>query len=493
MAKAPKAPGANGPSDVTDVIVRLESVLAAVGDGYWRAHVVRHSLGPIARLTGDGRARLLLAHLGGHAVFVAPALGALAEGLARRGDRDDAARAIAEAEAIVRDAGLDGEAATHAWCALARAQHSLGDAAACDRALDAARDCATRERDNPTQPWPHLAMALADTGRAEALRALLGARPPEESLSFDLEKATRRTVARAVSEGDETTFGRYVDLLQAHNGFVLAAALQEGAAGALDAGRTGALTAIVTRFAAHPSYGAYVGAHVARQAAWHGDVALALRLAALVHAHHPHPSPELAYALRDLGDAETAAQMLARCPWAKPYPAATREELVAHLRTLHAVDPAAAQAAFAAQESVAQAAQGMAQVEHLTALGLARFATREAAYGRALLTQAVTVLLGVSKAGGGYARGEMVKQLGIRAAEAGHTEAALTLLRKSTSKYEKQVIARPLATAYARAGDFAGALAVTAMAPNDTLHTAMALCDLVAEPAGFARAYTHYA
>lgn len=493
MAKAPKAPGANGKSDVIDVIARLEAALPAVGDGYWRAHVVTRSVGPVARLAGEARARALLPLLGEVEVFQVPALGALGEALARRGDLDAAARALAEAEAPLRSRHIDGEDGTLRWCAVARARHALGDAAACDAALDAARACAKREKSNPTQPWPHLAMALADTARADALLAQLRKLPARESVSFELEKATRRTVARAVAEGDAETFARYLTTLQEHNGFVLSLGLQEGAAGALRAGRTEALASIVARFAAHPSYGGYAGAHVARQAAWHGDVALALRLARAVQQVYPYPCAELGDALGDLGDAAASAQVLAACPSARPFPAATLDDLVPHLRTLHARGPEVSRPAFEAQESAAQAGSGLAQAEHLGALGLARVATGEAAYGEALLTQAVTVLLGVSKSAGGYARGELVKQLGVRGAAAGCAAPVLTLLRKSTSKYEKQTIARALAGTYVRAGDFTGALAVAAMAPNDTLHTAMALCDILSEAVGAEAPYAHYA
>lgn len=492
MAKAPKAPGANGKSDVTDVITRLEAALPAVYDGYWRAHVVTRSVGPVARFGGEPRARALLPLLGDTEVFLAPALGALAEAHGRRGDPDAAARALAEAESLLRSGRIDGEDGTLGWCGVARARHALDDAAACDAALDAARACAKRERSNPTQPWPHLAMALADTGRADALLAQLRKLPARESVSFELETATRRTVARAVAEGDEGTFAKYVTTLQEHNGFVLSLGLQEGAAGALRAGRTEALVSIVTRFAAHPSYGGYAGAHVARQAAWHGDVALALQLARAVQQRYPHPCPELGYALGDLGDAAASAQVLAACPSARPFPAATLDELVPHLRTLHARGPEVSRQAFEAHESAAQSETGLAQAEHLAALGLARVATGEAAYGEALLTQAVTVLLAVSKSSGGYARGELVKQLGARGAAAGCAAPVLTLLRKSTSKYEKQSLARALAGTYGRAGDFAGALAVAAMAPNDTLHTAMALCDIASEAAGAGAPYANY-
>lgn len=493
MAKAPKAPGANGKSDVHDVITRLEATLPAVLDGYWRAHVVTRSVVPVARLAGEARARALLPLLGEAEVFLAPALGALGEALARRNEPDAAARALAEAEALLRSGRIDGEDGTLGWCAVARARHALGDVAACDAALDAARACAKREKSNPTQPWPHLAMALADTGRADALLAQLRKLPARESVSFELETATRRTIARAVAEGDEGTFGSYLARLQDHNGFVLSLGVQEGAAGALRAGNIEALASIVARFAAHPSYGGYAGAHVARQAALHGDVALALRLARAVQQRSPHPCPELGYLFGDLGDAAASAQVLVACPAARPYPAATLDELVPHLRTLHARDPAAAKVAFEAHESAAQSEAGMAQAEHLAALGLARVATGEAAYGEALLTQAVTALLAVSKSAGGYARGELVKQLGARGAAAGCAAPVLTLLRKSTSKYEKQSIARALVGTYARAGDFAGALAVAAMAPNDTLHSAMALCDIACEAAGVEAPYTNYA
>ena len=119
-------------------------------------------------------------------------------------------------------------------------------------------------------------------------------------------------------------------------------------------------------------------------------------------------------------------------------------------------------------------------------------AAGETAWGEALLTQAATVILATPKSVG-YTRGDAVKLLGGRAADAGCWSPAMMLLRKSTSKYEKRVIARPLARCYARAGDFAGALAVIAMGDSDPLHTAMACTDLIAEAAGDERPYSDYA
>jgi hypothetical protein len=495
MAKALKAPGQNGPGDVAEVLARLESAASAVGDGYWRGHVVVSAVGPAGRLLGDARAHALLSFLAEDEGARAQALGALAEGLQRRGDSDDARRALADAEALLRDGSVDGERGTLGWCAVARARHCLGEAAACDAALDAARACAKREKSNPTQPWPHLAMALADTGRADALLAQLRKLPARESLSFDIEKAARRTIARAVTDGDAETFGQYLVRLQDHNGYVLAMGLREGAAGAVRAGRGEALEAIVGRFAAHPSYGGSTGAEAARQAAYGGDLALALRLARVTRDRYPHHDPELAYALTDLGDAAAGEAILVSCKNVSgPRPGATVEELVPYLRTLHARDPAVAREAFVAQEAAAQAtAPGIAQALHLAGLGLAQVAVGEAAYGAALLTQAATVIVNVPKSSGGYARGEAVKQIGARAAAAGSWLAALTLARKSTSKYEKQVIARGLAAMYARAGDFPGALAAAALAPNDPLHAAMGLCDVLAEAAGVERPYHNYA
>ncbi|MFO0610049.1 MAG: hypothetical protein U0324_43220 [Polyangiales bacterium] len=68
----------------------------------------------------------------------------------------------------------------------------------------------------------------------------------------------------------------------------------------------------------------------------------------------------------------------------------------------------------------------------------------------------------------------------------------MTLLRKSRSKHERQVIARPLSRCFGRAGDFAGALAVIAMGDFDSLHNAMACTDLIAEVAGDERPYANY-
>ncbi|MFO0610051.1 MAG: hypothetical protein U0324_43230 [Polyangiales bacterium] len=175
MAKAPKAPKQNGPSDIETVIARVEALAPAMGDGYWRRHVLTHAVGSVARIAGDARARTLLPWLGGYMPLHAQALANLAAGLACRGARDASRAALAEATALLPD--LYGESGTLAWCAAARAQHALGDADACDASLAAAEACARQELSNPTQPWPHLAVARADTGRLDALLAQLRAMP----------------------------------------------------------------------------------------------------------------------------------------------------------------------------------------------------------------------------------------------------------------------------------------------------------------------------
>jgi hypothetical protein len=491
MAKAPKAPRQNGTSDVETVIARVESAAPTMGDAYWRGHVLIQAVGPIARIAGEARARALLPWLGGYEPAYAQALANLAAGLARRGDAAAARAALAEATPVIER--LDGELGTLAWCAAARARHALGDADACDAALAAAEDCARREKANPTQPWPHLALARADTGRLDALLAQLRALPPTEHISFDLAKAAQRAVAQTVAAGDIEAFARFADRLGAYNGHVLTAGLWDGVAGALGAGRGDALARIVERIAqGRAHYTGDTGAEVARRVAIAGDVPLARRIAELTRDGIPHPSRTLANLFADLGDAGESERLHAQCAGARaPHPDTSLDGLAPVYRATLVRDPEAARAMLTAHESAAQAAQGVEQALRLGAVGLALVATGESGWGEALLTQAATVILATPKSVG-YTRGDAVKHLGGRAADAGCWSPAMTLLRKSTSKYEKQVIARPLARCYARAGDFAGALAVIAMGDFDPLHAAMAWTDLIAEAAGDERPYSSY-
>jgi hypothetical protein len=490
MAKAPKAPKQNGPSDIETVIARLESLAPTVGDGYWRGHVIIHAVGPIARVAGDARARAFIPFLDGYAPYRAQAFANLSAGLALRGDTSASREALSEAKALL-DA-VDGEEGTLAWCATARAHHALGDADACDASLAAAEACARRERSNPTQPWPHLALARTDTRRFDALLTQLRAMPQSEQLSFELEKAARDAVARLVAAGDVDTFTRYVDWLEPHNGYLLFRGIAEGVEGALAAGHGEALARVVGRFARHGSYGGDLGAEVARRVAITGDAALARRIAELARDTFPHPSRPLANVFADLGDDAESERIHGLCWGARaPHPDPSLDGFAPVYRAVRARDAKAALAMFTAHEASAQTAQGVDHAARLGGLGLALVASPDEGWGAALVTQAATVILATPKSVG-YTRGEAVKQLGARAADAGLWSPALTLQRKSTSKYEKQTIARPLSRCYARAGDFAGALAVIAMADYDPLHTAMACTDLVTEAACMGRPYSNY-
>ena len=493
MAKAPKAPKQNGPSDVETVIARVESVAPTLGDAHWRGHMLVHTVGPIARIAGDARARALLPWFGGNEPTYAQALANIAAGLARRGDTGAARAALSEA--TPRLDALDGEVGTLAWCAAARARYALGDADACDAALAAAEACARRERSNPTQPWPHLAVARADTGRLDALLAQLRALSPSESAhpSAELAKAAQRAVAQTVAAGDVEAFTRYADWLGAHSGYLVTMGLRDGLEDALRAGRGDALARITAHFAQHPSYGGDAGAEVARRVAIAGDVPLARRIADLTRDGLAQPTRALANVFADLGDAAECERLHGLCAGARaPHPEASLDGFAPAYRATLARDPAAALAMLTAYESAAQAAQGVDQALRLGGVGLALVEAGNRGYGEALLTQAATVILATPKSVG-YTRGDAVIQLGRRAADAGCWSPAMTLLRKSTSKYEKRIIARALARCYARAGDFAGALGVVAMGDADPQHTAMACTDLIAEAAGDERPYSNYA
>ena len=61
MAKAPKAPGKNGPSDLSALADALELQLFAVRDEFWQGQVLLGSLVAVAKGLGDERARAVLA------------------------------------------------------------------------------------------------------------------------------------------------------------------------------------------------------------------------------------------------------------------------------------------------------------------------------------------------------------------------------------------------------------------------------------------------
>lgn len=134
MAKAPKAPGENGPSDLGALADALDHKILAVGDGYWRGQVLLGSLVAVARGLGDERARAVLARVTIPA-WKARGTAHVAEGLALAGHGDTARKALEEAHGQLRHPEVDGEEGTLAWRAAAYACGALGDEAGTPRAF----------------------------------------------------------------------------------------------------------------------------------------------------------------------------------------------------------------------------------------------------------------------------------------------------------------------------------------------------------------------
>lgn len=491
MAKAPKAPGQNGATTVNQFISYVTPLLGGVGDGYWRGHVASNLVAPIAALAGEEAARPLLEHV--EKRYLAQALARIAEALARNGKADDARRVLAEAVAILERSAPDGEDGTFVWHAVACARHALGDADECDLALAKAEACAKRERGNPTQPWPHLCVACARTGRFDTLLRLLQRLPQEESLSFDHELAARIALSSMVERGDVETFARYFEWLEPHNGYVLLHGILEGVEGALRAGNHEALAQIITRLAGLSYYGSAGGADIVRRIAAAGDVALARRCAGILRERGVDTRRELADALADLGEREESERMHARCAGERtPHPMRTFEAFAPVIRAVNARSPEEARAMLVAAESEARGLDALTSATELGVVGIGWLAV-DKAHAETVLRDAADRALTLPKTFGSYQRGEVPKWLGIHAADAGAWATALLLLRKSSSKFTKSNIAKRLCRCYALAGDLEGAWMILCMMPPDSLHLAMSACDLLCERASMPTPYTNYA
>jgi hypothetical protein len=492
MAKAPKAPGSNGAGSAQTLI---DAYLAAAdayahGDGHWTSHVNARSTGPVARLLGDGPARALLPRLAAIPGLEAEALGIIAAQLVARGDRAAAEAAAAEAAALLARDGVDGERGTIAWGSVARARHALGDEAGVDAALDAADACARRERDNPTQPWPHLALALADTGRTAKATALFR-QVGRNNISFDTERAAERALAAALAAGDADALGALHEVLGRDKLYTFVTGVRLGADAAAAAGH-GAVFARVLDLMKGGSYVTYVGATLSLAAAGAGDLALARAVAERARDQDEHFEAPLVDAFAALGDDAEAARLAALLPDGRRDPRSNAEALAAVLRLLRARDPAAAQARVAAAEAAAQAHSDQDQFVAQGELGLAQALAGDEAAGAARMLAAVAGADALPRTNQGWARNYSLQLLGTRYAELGRWAEGLAALKKCSAKHGKVAIVGRLANAYARAGDAPGAAMMLAYVPAATLKRMMCACDALHALIGAPTPYVNY-
>lgn len=492
MAKAPKAPGSNGPGSATQIIDEFTTRASdpGVSDGYWSCHVMARALGPIARLSGEAPARALLPRLSLMPTIVPEALGLIAAGLAARGERDGAVTALAEAEALIVSAAIDGEAGTVAWSAIARALHALGDDAGVERALDEAHACARRDRANPTQPWPHLALAFADTGRTErgiALFRSLG----ENDIAFDTERAAERVIASALAAGDLASLEALHKILAENKLYTFVAGLRQGADAAMRAGH-GEVFARVLTLMKGQSYVSGVGAALSLAAA-ESNAALARALAELTRDQEQFHEALLADAFAALGDDAEAERILASLPPERRDPRSDAETLGRVLRLLRARSVGVFQKHVDACLARASALEPRDACVATGELGLALIAAGDAAQGSPLLDASVAAADALPKSNQGWGRNHAIEMLGRRLAELGQWSAALAALKKCTAKHAKVQIVSRLANAYARAQDPAGAVMVLGYAPKGTLKGLMSACDALYSLTGAAPPYLNYA
>lgn len=493
MAKAPKAPGSNGagtPQDlINEFIARVDQM--ANGDSYWTCHVVARATGPIARLAGEAEARALLSRLTAMPTIVPEALGLIAEGLARRGDTAEAAATLTGAEALIEREAIDGEAGAVAWGAIARARHALGDGPAVERSLDAADACARREKSNPTQPWPHLALALADTGRLARSIALfkeLGA----DDISFDTERAAVKAIAAALASGDRESVAALHKILAKQKLYTFVDGVRAGADAAMRAGQ-GAMFTRVLELMKGQSYVSNLGAALSLTAAVAGDVPLACSLAERTRDQEKHREALLADAFAALGDDAEAERILAALLSNARDPRSAAETLGPVLRLLRArgledyqrrVDARLAQAAALPVDEACGA---------LGELGLALVAVGDEAQGAAHLAAALAMADAMPKTNQGWSRNRALEMLGRRYADRGRWAEGQAVLKKCSSKHGKVQIVSRLANLYARANDPIGAVMMLGYAPKGTLKTTMCACDTLYSLAGAEAPYSNYA
>ncbi len=478
MAKAPKAPGKNGPSDLRTLADALDLKVVAVGDGYWQGQVLLGSLVALAKGLGDERARSVLARVT-HPSWMARGMAHVAEGLALAGQTEAARNALTEAHERLQHPDVQGEEGTLAWRATAYAYGALGDETGVDRALAEALRCAKNEKSNPTQPWPHLSIAYALLGRDALLKEHLREHGGGSWLSFDDARAAELIVRRAVERGDVAGFASWHQTFAQNNGIHVSTALKESALVAATS-HPDALVEMVAAFAASPSYGDDACATVALRLGAAGHVDLARTVVATARKHAPGEAPLLALSARYLDAGATDVTLHDGLGvFVNPF------------RVRWAVDPVATLALANAHELTLRNALsdgGSTPSENLAALGIALAQVGENTRGTALLNDALAQAVALT----GGAKASALKSIGLAASQHDLAEAGLLALRKLTSKYARTEVSKVLSLSYVRAKDYLGAIAVVAMGEERPLSQAMRLCDALSEAVSIPRVFTNY-
>ncbi len=477
MAKAPKAPGKNGPSDLRTLADALDLKVVAVTDGHWQGQVLLGSLVALAKGLGDEHARSVLARVT-HPPWQARGMAQVAEGLALAGQTEAARKALTEAHERLQHPDVDGEEGTLAWRAAAYAHGALGDEADVDHALAEAVRCAKNEKSNPSQPWPHLAIAYALLGRDALLKEHLRRRAGKSWLSFDDARAAELIVRRAVERGDVAGFAGWFETLAEHNGIHVSTALKESALAAADL-HPDALVEMVVAFAANPSYGEDCCATVAWRLGAAGRVDLARAVVATARKRSARQAPLLALSARYLDPGANVTLNDGLGAFVEPF------------RLRWAVDPAGTRVLADARELTLRNALGnggSTPSENLAALGIALVQVGEHTRGTALLNDA----LARAAALGGTAKVSALKSIGLAASQRDLAEAGLFALRKMTSKYARTEVSKVLSLSYVRAKDYLGAIAIVAMGEERPLSQAMRLCDALSAAVGTPPTFTNY-
>lgn len=482
MAKSLKAPGSNGSATVFAIVDALKArAEAQASHAYWRDRIVTSALSPVARLLGESVAREILAYVDAEPVNASVGLSHLGRGLGLRGEREAAQKAVAEARAEIQESAIDGEQGTIAWNAVARALHSLGEHEATELALDEAQMAAGRETANPTQPWPHFAIALVQTGRLARLAELLGGMRPND-ISFDVENAARAGVARAVAQGDLQAYGALHDVLIEEKTYTLYEGIRRGAADALASGRSRALLDVMARFRVATTHASDLGAELGLTAAHLGDRALGMEFLNATRAQVEVASPALSRAFETLGDDAAAAAAWERVPVERRAPRAIDATLGRSLALLLSDRPALAETVIA--ECIERAKSDSEGALKLCTVGLGLIGTTRDAQGRSLLEEAVATADAMPKKPSGWQRNSLLKEIAQACADAGQWAPALKGLRCCGGKMDKMRIALHLAHMYADRSDFAGAAMALGSVPATELKGLMNVADVLLRCAG---------
>lgn len=489
MAKAPRAPGLNGPDNPTALLDEFAARAGSPGfqNDHWGGRVIASATGPIAERFGAVPARGWLPSLTKEPARLAAALGRIGAGLARRGDRDEAVKALDEAEARIAADRVDEEAGTLAWAEVARGRHALGDEAAVDRALARAMGCNERERTNPSQARSHLAQAQADTGRIRALAELLGSLPASD-IAYGLGEGAVRGVARAVATGDLEGLRSLRAVLLGEGAHILVTGVCGGVEDALRAGRHDSLFEVAEALldTAYLSSGA---AEMALVAVEYGRDAVARALVDLALDRASDHGGNLVEILVVLGDDDAAGRVREANAWDRKLGPGNTIQLGRALRLTRSRRPERFEELVAAHAARVDAMRGSDQPEQRAALGLALVAAGEGARGSAMIAEAVRDA-DAPPAPYASSRNHALCLLGQTLAAHDAHLPALECLKKCSSKQLKSGLVGLVAAAYARAGDPAGAAMVLGYTPATELKGLMNACDalhaLVGQPGPFA-------